>query len=501
MRGLSRFSHRDVLQVGHDAPVRVVEKVRPWSSVRTKVVAGTVVLLLLALVATVLVTRQMLVARVDQDVEQELAQEVEELRNLAAGTDPETGEPFADDVGAIFSSFMNRNVPALDEAFYSFVDGRPYLRSFDAPTGVLDDPELVDLWGSASEPIRRDVETSDGPARTLAVPLLDSTGTERGTFVVAVYPEEDLAAVDDVVRTITLVSLIVLAVSSVGAWLVVGRLLRPVEGLTEAARTIDAGDLARRIEVRGNDELAVLATTFNSMLDRLDGAFASQRSFLDDVAHELRTPITIARGHLEVMAFDDGAPDPETVDVVTDELDRMSRYVDDLLLVARAARPDFLQLGVVDVGDLVDDVLARAVALGDRAWIRGPSPAPGEVLVVGDEGRLSQAVLALVTNAVQHTEPGGRIEIGAVVTDGRVRLSVSDDGPGLAPEDQTVIFDRFSRAATSRESRPEGTGLGLPIVGAIARAHRGSVSVESTLGEGATFHLDLPRHDASEDDT
>src|SRR5690606_14363511 len=327
------------------------------------------------------------------DIERELEQEVEELRRLAAGTDPETGEPFADDVGAIFAAFMRRNVPAGDEAFYSFVDGSPHLRSFEAPVGVLDDAELMGLWGSASDTIRRNVDTPDGPARTLAVPLIDSSGTGRGTFVVAVYPASDLAEVDDVVRTIALVSLIVLVVSSVGAWLVVGRVLRPVDDLTQAARTIDAGGLTRRIDVTGRDELAVLGSTFNTMLDRLDAAFASQRAFLDDVAHELRTPITIARGHLEVMALDEGTVDPATVAVVTDELDRMGRYVDDLLLVARASRPDFLQVGVVDVGDLVGDVLARSVALGERTWVRGPAPQPGEVLVVGDEGRLSQALL------------------------------------------------------------------------------------------------------------
>ncbi len=481
-------------------PVAPRERVQPWRSIRAKVTAGTVLLVLLALVATVLVTRQMLMTRVHEDIEIELAQEVEELRRLAGGNDPETGEPFGEDVAAIFARFMSRNVPADDEAFYSFVGGAPHLYSFDAPRGVLDDVALVAEWASIDRPLRRDVDTPDGPASTVAVPLLNSAGTQLGSFVVAIYPAGDVDDVNSVVRTIGLVSLLVLVVASVGAWLVVGRMLRPVGVLTDAARTIDAGDLTRRIPVAGHDEIAALAATFNSMLDRLDAAFASQRSFLDDVAHELRTPITIARGHLEVM--DPGTEQSEeAIAVVEDELDRMARYVDDLLTVARAARPDFLHLGVVDVGDLIDDVLARAVALGPRRWVRDEAPAPGVVLVVGDDRRLSQALLGLVTNAVQHTQPDGRIAIGASVISDRVRLTVTDDGPGLAPEDTERVFRRFSRGTSSTDSRPEGTGLGLAIVAAIAAAHGGTIGVSSEPGHGATFHIDLPRRDIPEDET
>src|SRR5690606_13944529 len=140
-------------------------------------------------------------------IEDELAQEVEELRELADGSDPETGEPFADDVDAIFRTFMARNVPAPDEAFYSFVDGQPsQYFSIDAPLGLLDDEELAERLATAREPLRIDTDTPDGPVRILSVPTVSSEGTVLGTFVVAMYPGAELAEVDEVTRTLALVA-------------------------------------------------------------------------------------------------------------------------------------------------------------------------------------------------------------------------------------------------------------------------------------------------------
>ncbi|MBK5223701.1 MAG: HAMP domain-containing histidine kinase [Acidimicrobiia bacterium] len=461
--------------------------------VRTRILVGSVVLLSLALGSSVLITRQMLLVRVDERIEDELVQEVEELRELAQGTNPDTGEPFADDVDSIFRTSMDRNVPARDEAFYSFVGGRPsQYYSIDAPLGLLDDEGLAERLSTATEPLRIDTDTPDGPVRILSVPTVASDGAVLGTFVVAMYPGRELDEVDEVVRTLSLVIGVALAVTSLAAWLVAGRVLRPVRELTDAARAIDAGELGRRIQVGGHDELAVLGRTFNSMLDRIDGAFRSQRAFLDDVAHELRTPITIARGHLELLDVGE-EPSPDTVQVVTEELDRMGRYVDDLLVVAKAAQPDFLQFSVVDVGEVVDMVVARARALGERDWVRGGTLDAGDELVIGDEGRLVQALLALATNAVQHTHDGDRIEMGAGLDGDTVRIWVRDTGPGVAPEERDRIFSRFSRGAASRSHRPGGTGLGLPIVAAIAEAHGGGVALDSQPGEGATFAVVVPR--------
>ena len=223
------------------------------------------------------------------------------------------------------------------------------------------------------------------------------------------------------------------------------------------------------------------------MLDRLEDAFASQRSFVSDAGHELRTPITIVRGHLELLG-DDPEERRETVALVTDELDRMSRFVDDLLTLARAERHDFLQLEDVDLDALTEELGAKASALAPRRW---------EVERVGagrlraDRQRLTQAVMSLAQNAVQHTRPGDSIVLGSELRAGRARLWVRDSGPGVTSVDRERIFERFARADGGRR-RSEGAGLGLAIVLAIAEAHGGRVELESSLSHRATFTVDVP---------
>jgi two-component system OmpR family sensor kinase len=217
----------------------------------------------------------------------------------------------------------------------------------------------------------------------------------------------------------------------------------------------------------------------------------SQRQFLDDVAHELRTPLTIARGHLEVSGRSAEGHE-ETVALVMDELDRMTRYVEDLLLLAKAEQQQFLRLGPADVGELVSSLVPRAKALGARRWVIDEAPRAGLVAMVADAGKIDQAMLNLVTNAVQHTVDGDEIGIGARVDGERLQLWVRDTGPGVPANTRDHIFDRAARGASSRVSRPDGAGIGLSIVTAVVRAHRGTVVVTDTPGGGATFTIDIP---------
>ncbi|MDO8362831.1 MAG: HAMP domain-containing sensor histidine kinase [Actinomycetota bacterium] len=461
-------------------------------------VAASILLLLAALTAAVVATRQLLAVRLIEQADRDMAQEVEELRALAGGTDPQTGAAFGTDAEALFETFLRRNVPAGDEAFYTFVAGRPYLTSFGAPEWVFENVELIERWQSVTAPSRASIGTGPREIRALAVPVTGEDGAVLGSFVVAIFPAGDRADVSRIVHTLLIIAVTVLVAASIASWSVAGRVLRPVRTLTIAARETAADDLTKRIQVEGNDELAALGNTFNTMLDRLDGSFRSQRAFLDDVAHELRTPLTIVRGHLE-MIDDDPAERAATLQLVTDELDRMARYVDDLLVVAKAARPDFLQTELVDIGELIESAHQRARGLGDRAWTLGPAPAPATVLTEADPQRVLQALLALADNAMQHTQPGGSITIGADASPTHVRLWVTDDGPGVPPAEHDRIFQRFSRGS-SADLRPDGTGLGLAIVDAIARAHRGRVELDSPPGEGATFRIVMPRVILEEDE-
>jgi len=443
------------------------------------------VLLAASSLVSVLALRQILISRTGERVDRALDQEVQEFRRLSElGRDPRTGRPFGDDLRAVFEVFLSRNIPAVGEEFFTFVDGQPFRSSSDRPA----DDDLVQqvlALAGVTTATRGDFETDRGEIRYLAVPIR-AAGPSDGTFAVAVSLGEERREVNEAVRIAAGVSIVVFLIAAIIVFAAVGRVLAPVRGLTDTARSITESDLTRRIEVEGDDELARLARTFNDMLDRLEAAFASQRRFLGDAGHELRTPITIVRGHLEVMG-DDPDERRETIALVTDELDRMGRMVDDLLLLERAQRPDFLRIEPIDLEDLASETLAKASAIADRRWrLRGER----EGMVHGDRQRLQQALLNLAENAAKYTKESDEIQVGAEIRDGQARIWVSDNGPGIDPGEQALVFERFQRA--ERGSHQEGTGLGLALVKAIAEAHGGRVELVSSLGAGATFTLILP---------
>jgi signal transduction histidine kinase len=182
------------------------------------------------------------------------------------------------------------------------------------------------------------------------------------------------------------------------------------------------------------------------------------------------------------------------VSLVTDELDRMNRMVNDLILLARAEQPDFLRLGAVEVAEMTHDVFAKAVALGERDWRLGPV---ATVRVWADRQRLTQALAQLAQNAVQFTGPADQIELSTRVERGRVLLAVRDTGVGIEPADQERIFARFARVERVRAGVDGGAGLGLAIVVAIAEAHHGTVVLDSVPRAGSTFTLVLPLDQAA----
>jgi signal transduction histidine kinase len=457
---------------------------RLFSSARSRILASYLVLLLFSTVLSTVALRQVLLSRAGERVDDALVQESEEFRRLAGdGRDPNTGRPFGNDIRAIFEVFLQRNVPAEREAFYTFVRGRPYLETFAPDLPNVRVPE-IDALASTRESQGGEVELSDGRRiRYLAVPV--RTGERAtGVFAVGIDLTGEIDEVNDAVQLAAAVSVVVLLLASALAWLVAGRVLSPLRVLRDTVRSITESDLTRRIPVEGDDELADLARNFNEMVDRLEEAFASQKAFISDAGHELRTPITIIRGHLDVMG-DDPEDRRETLELVSDELDRMSRLVNDLLLLAKATRPDFLQPETVDLDDLTHELFSKASALAPRDW-RLSSVAPGRVVV--DRQRLTQAVMNLSQNAAAHTAEDDAIELGSAFSDGIVRLWVKDTGPGIEPELQERIFERFVRL----DRAGEGAGLGLAIATAVAEAHGGRVELDSRPGDGARFTVTIP---------
>lgn len=454
---------------------------------RARILAAFVVLLLFSTVVSTVALRQILLSRADARTDRNLDQEVEEFRRLVRdGRDPRDGRPFAGDVRAIFDVYLSRNVPGTDEDLYTILDSRPYRSS---ATGEPD-PDVVRALAALmplSLATRGTIETTHGPVRYLATPVRVN-GRVRGAFVVTEELRPQREEVDEAVQVAAGVSLAVLLLASGLAWLIAGRIMAPLRELGDTARSIGDDDLTRRIDVRGSDEIAELGRSFNAMLDRLERAFDVQRQLVSDAGHELRTPITIIRGHLELLG-DDPQERADTIAIVTDELDRMARFVDDLLTLARAERSDFLHPGDVDLDALTEELSAKAQALSaERAW-------SVDAVAIGrlraDRQRLTQAVMNLARNAVEHTGPGDPIALGSAFDGGEARIWVRDRGPGVPAAEQERIFERFARAGRSRR-RSEGAGLGLAIVRAIAEAHGGRVELSSRPGEGATFTVVVP---------
>lgn len=450
--------------------------------------------------ASILVIRQLLLARVEERVEKSLVQEIEEFRRLVRGVNPTTGQPFGDDVTAIFNVFLSRNVPDDDEFFLGLLNGELYNYSPRAlPNSIRSDSDLVRNWAQLTEPKQGEEVTSVGTILYLVEPVKITYRVEpvkirektRGVFVVAHFTQGEREEVDEAVVVVIQVTMTVLTVASVLAWVVAGRVLAPLRLLTDTSRSIREFDLNQRIPVQGSDEIAELTITFNEMLDRLQAAFASQRDFINDASHELQTPLTIIQGHLELLGDYPGERREnlsETLAIVTDELARMSRFVDDLLLLAKAEQPDFLMLETVEIGSLTNELYAKARALAPRNWYR---EAKTSVYIVADRQRLTQAMMNLAQNATQHTKEGDVIALGSELSGTSVRLWVRDSGEGIIVSEQRRIFERFARGSSGCR-RSNGAGLGLSIVLAIAQAHGGRLELYSQPGGGSTFTIIIP---------
>jgi two-component system, OmpR family, sensor kinase len=304
-------------------------------------------------------------------------------------------------------------------------------------------------------------------------------------------------AQNGVARAFILAGILALVGALLGGYLIGTRVTRPLRGMAAVAARVDAGDLHPRIHDPGGqgEEVRVLAEAFNHMLDRLTEAFAGQRAFVADASHELRTPLTVIRGQLEVLAAQanpSGAEVRRVEGLLQSEIARISRLVDDLLLLAKAEQTQFLRIEPIELAGYVHELWDGMSLLASRRFELGPVP---EGTLHADPDRLAQALRNLIANAIDHTVP----ERGLVrmlvqgVPGGRVRFVVEDDGPGIPTAQREHIFDRFYRTDAARDRASGGTGLGLAIVRAIAEAHDGRVGAGRSPEGGARIEIELPR--------
>lgn len=269
---------------------------------------------------------------------------------------------------------------------------------------------------------------------------------------------------------------------------------KPLEDMAAVTRQItNADDLSRRVpNTERTDEIGVLARSFNQLLERLERLFQTQQRLLADVSHELRTPLTAIRGNVDLMRRM-GDADPESLEIIQEEIERMTRLVGDLLLLARADAGGLpLEKQKVELDNLLFEVYRQVRLLEKSVEVKVTEV--DQVCIMGDVDRLKQLLLNLISNAIKYTPDGGTVDVSLSKKNGWGYLKISDTGMGIPAEDLPYIFDRFYRVdkARARDHSGQGAGLGLAIAKWIAQAHGGNIDVMSKVGEGTTFTIILP---------
>jgi len=431
-----------------------------------------------------LVQRERVLAQVDQRLEDTASR----LRSIAA-------EKEYPSVRELLTAAIQQITPDTNEGILGIIDGKAaVVPGSQVGVSLQKDTALITRVNGETKPGGVVLGTdlgSRGALRYLAVPVRAAGDSATGIYVAAYSIDAELWPIAQAFHTFLLVAAVALAAVGLVGWFVAGRLLSPIRMLRDTARRITGSDLFERIPVAGGDDVSELTVTVNEMLDRLQTSLEGQRQLLDDVGHELKTPITIVRGQLELLEVDDPSQVAEIRALAIDELDRMSLLVADISLLASVQRLSGVAIEPTDVRSLTETVYRKLSAIPGRDWrLMETADAVAEL----DPARITQAWVQLAANANRHGTPGLPIEIGSRVVEDIgeefLELWVTDFGPGITPEAHERIFERFRR---EEEGRGEsGAGLGLAIVTTIVHAHHGVVRLESAPAIGSTFTLELP---------
>jgi signal transduction histidine kinase len=407
-------------------------------------------------------------------------------------TDPRTGQGI-DSTSTLLRVAIEQRVLGPDDGVLGIVDGRvEWVAAEVAALRLEDDPALVDQFLAAADAPTTTRGRYAGGGHDLVyvvVPVRGQTAANSGALVRAIDLVPSFRALESTYRLYAAAAIVIGVLAGLAAWAVMGRLLAPIARLRETAESISPDDLSQRLEVAGNDDLSALTATINRMLDRIEALVEGQRQLADDVGHELRTPLTILRGHLELLDPSDQAQVAQTRTLATEEIDRMSRLIEDLLLLASTERADFVVPTTCDLAELTDETFALICRIDQRPWKLAEL---AEAELVADPQRLRQAWLQLVDNAVKYSPAGSPITIGSRVEDGHAWLWVGDHGPGIPAEEQARLLQRNTRGENALASGRIGQGLGLSIVIKIVRAHHGRLDIADAPGGGALISLVLP---------
>lgn len=474
-------------------------------SVRARIFFWYLLLLSGFLIASIPLMMHWVTSEINQRVQEDLDEEVKIFsRFLSNDLEARTRLGIRDtvleypespsDLVNIFNLYLSRRIPEDDTFLIAIIDNDFYRASPEAlPISLNPQSKLMKQFAISSvrrQGIATQPNSSTGDIIYVAIPIQNEAGQILGRFVIAHASAGEHQEALATLRIVFLTLGIVFALSILISALMAGKVLLPLKSILAAATSINESNLTQRIPINTQGELAELAEALNSMMDRLESAFQGQQQLVNDAGHELRTPITIMQGHLELMNME-AMPleEQQTVELVLDEMDRMGRLVNDLILLAKSERPDFLRLQPIELDPFFADFFSNMKALtsSPRNWQRVGTVSGS---LQGDRQRLIQALLNLAYNAVQYTKPDDTIILGTRQTRQSLQIWIEDSGEGIAPSDQARIFERFARGKKVH-SQTEGSGLGLAIVKQIVEAHCGSVVVQSQLGVGSKFIITL----------
>lgn len=453
-------------------------------SLRARLALTYAILLIVALTASgvsgYLIAARRIYGSVDDSLRiraQEVTEALEPLGDRLSSTEVAENQGELDDLASADLIFQVTN--AGGEVLYS--SSQSFSRSLPSADG-----RVAGAQGFATENVRgQDV-------RILYEPITRGVAN-LGTVEVAESLSRANGALNEI-RDVLLVSgLIAALLTTLSAYTVAGRALRPVRQLSQLAREIqETANFSRRLPAPGTKgEVPELINTFNAMIERVELTLLHQKSFLADSSHELRRPLTVLRTNIDVLKNPQLPSDERMrcIEEMREEAEAMSRLLSDLLLLARE-ESQAIERTHVDFSRLCQRAVERSRSQHpDRQW---HAKVQDGIEVLGDSERLAQMVGNLLENAAQYTRAAGEAELTLRLLDGRARLSVSDTGAGIDPADLPHLFDRFYRGSAARAARPDGLGLGLAIVRFTAEAHGGSVSVSSEPGTRTSFVVDIP---------
>jgi two-component system OmpR family sensor kinase len=452
---------------------------------RLRIVGWIMLTAALGLLAVVLTVRSALLSDVERAANAAVAQEVDEFRTFAdRGRDPDTGTSFTSP-DRLLALYLERQYPGTGEVLVGYDRSAPargqsplLVHADRDPFGLLAEPGLVQRLVDDPESSGT-ATTEESEFRWGKAEVTTATGDAGGVLLVTEFIGPGRAQADKVIELMALVSLGGLLFTAGIAYVVAGQILGPVLAVRRAASRITRADLNQRIEVRGRDDVAALAVTFNAMLDRLQQTFRVLQSLSAAAGRLLRAPLAVLGDERTLSTERDAA------------IAYITTILDDLDVLAGSQSPDFAVPVPTDVAGLTWQLAADVRALGRREWIIEAS-AGGTAEV--DTLRVRQAVRCLALNALRQPSDEAPLRLGSRIVDDHVEFWVTDDGPGLTPERATRIFGHYrDEPVPTGSSADDGwPGLGLAVVRAVADAHHGSAWVETEPGRGTTFGLRLP---------